>query len=48
MLSLSETRFFRPAEGEPIEFARDGSGAVSGYRARYGLDEWVMRRESDG
>jgi mono/diheme cytochrome c family protein len=48
MLSLSETRFFRPAEGETIEFERDGSGAGAGYRARYGLDEWVMLRERDG
>lgn len=46
MLALSETRFFRPVEGEFIEFEREESGAVPRYRARFGLDEWVMRRVS--
>lgn len=44
MLPLSATRFFRPAGGETIEFERGDHGAVERYRARFGLDEWVMRR----
>ena len=44
IIPLSETRFFWPAEGEFIEFERDDAGAVVRYRARYGLNEWVMRR----
>lgn len=43
-LPLSETRFFNPGSGETIEFERDDSGVVLLYRARFGLDEWPMRR----
>lgn len=46
LLPLSETRFFNPGWGETIEFERDDTGAVQLYRARYGLDEWLMRRLS--